>query len=56
MRTLQLTCETKGCENSNIGILLATEALTAICGACNNEITNIVVVEDVTNGTTKKTV
>jgi hypothetical protein len=46
MRTLKLTCETEGCENSNIGILLATDATSAICGACNTEITNIVVVEE----------
>lgn len=39
-----LTCETAGCENAGLGIMVATTiGSTCICGACGFQITNITV-------------
>lgn len=40
MRTMILTCETKGCENENLAIELETDASQYLCGACMQFITN----------------
>ena len=41
MRTIVMTCETKGCENENLPIELETDATQYMCGACMTFITNV---------------
>ncbi len=42
MRTITLTCETKGCQNENLAIDVETDATQYMCGACMTLITNAV--------------
>lgn len=46
MRTMILTCETKGCMAENIAIPLETDATQYMCGACGQFITNAVEATD----------
>jgi predicted RNA-binding Zn-ribbon protein involved in translation (DUF1610 family) len=42
MKTYDLTCHVETCENNGITITLETDATYFICGACGNEITDVV--------------
>jgi hypothetical protein len=48
-RQLTLTCETPGCENKDIPIVVVTDAVEYLCGACMVYINKV----EETNGSTE---
>ena len=48
--TYQVTCETLGCGNSNIAIIVEAPSVDAsfICGPCGHKILNYINIEEVT--------
>ena len=41
MRDITLTCETDGCSNKDLPIVMTTDATQYMCGACGQFITNV---------------